>query len=102
MNSHTEEVGVLVLAQQGEAVLTGWYIGFVIALIVITVVVILAGIILGLARRIGVQAMAVTESLDESRINTLPLWDVSKVNDSLRAINQHAMAARGVLEAEGL
>lgn len=88
------------LAQQGEAVLTGWYVGYVIALVVISVVVILAGIILGLARRIGVQAQEVTASLDVGRINTLPLWDVSKINDRLRVINQHAMAARGMLEAE--
>jgi hypothetical protein len=81
----------------GEAVLTGWYIGFVIALVVITVVVILAGMILGLARRIGVQAEAITASLDEGRVNTLPLWEVDKVNEELRLIVRDAEAARAVL-----
>ena len=80
-----------------EAVLTGWYIGFVIALVVITVVVILAGMILGLARRIGVQAEAITASLDEGRINTLPLWEVDKVNEDLRLIVRNAEQARAVL-----
>ena len=81
----------------GEAVLTGWYIGFVIAVVVIVVVVILAGIILGLARRIGVQAEAITASLDEGRLNTLPLWEVDKVNEELRLIVRDAEAARAAL-----
>lgn len=81
----------------GEAVLTGWYIGFVIALVVITVVVILAGMILGLARRIGVQAEQITSSLDDGRVNTLPLWEVDKVNEELRLIIRDAEAARAVL-----
>jgi len=80
-----------------DAVLTGWYIGFVIALVVITVVVILAGMILGLARRIAVQAEAITISLDEGRINTLPLWEVDKVNEELRLIVRDAEQARAVL-----
>jgi hypothetical protein len=79
------------------AVLTGWYIGFVIALVVITVVVILAGMILGLARRIGVQAEAITVSLDEGRLNTLPLWEIDKVNEELRLIVRNAEQARAVL-----
>ena len=81
----------------GDAVLTGWYVGFVIALVVITVVVILAGMILGLARRIGVQAEQVTTALDEGRLNTLPLWEVDKVNEELRLIVRDAEAARAVL-----
>ncbi|HEX2700822.1 MAG TPA: hypothetical protein VHM89_11540 [Acidimicrobiales bacterium] len=80
-----------------DAVLTGWYIGFVIALVVITVVVILAGMILGLARRIAVQAEAITISLDEGRLNTLPLWEVDKVNEELRLIVRNAEQARAVL-----
>jgi hypothetical protein len=81
----------------GEAVLTGWYIGFVIALVVITVVVILAGMILGLARRIAVQAEQITASLDDGRVNTLPLWEVDKVNEELNLIIRDAEAARAVL-----
>jgi hypothetical protein len=78
----------------GEAVLTGWYVGFVIALIVITVVVILAAIILGLARRIGVQAEAIVGGLDQGRIATLPLWEVDKVNEELRLLVRDAERAR--------
>lgn len=78
-------------------VLTGWYVGFVIAAVLITVVVILVGIILGLARRIGVQADVVTGALDQARINTLPLWDVDKVNGGVRSIIKSAQEARTAL-----
>ncbi|MBW3611391.1 MAG: hypothetical protein KY438_07660 [Actinobacteria bacterium] len=72
--------------------------GFIIALVVLVIVVALVGIILGLARRIGVQALAATEALDESRINTLGLWEVDKVNGGIRSIIRNAEEARGALE----
>ncbi len=81
----------------GAVVLTGWYVGYAIAAVIITVVVILVGIILALARRIGVQAQEVTAALDEARINTLPLWDVDKVNGGVRSIIKSAQEARTVL-----
>lgn len=81
-----------------DAVLTGWYIGYVIGLVVILAVVVLVGAILGLARRIGTQAEKITAALDEGRINTLPLWQVAKVNDSLRASTGYAAQVRAVVE----
>jgi len=78
--------------------LSGWYIGFTLGGVTITVVVILAGTILGEARIIGKQAIAVTESLEESRLNTLALWDVDLVNRSVIGINRNAAKARAVLE----
>ena len=78
-------------------VLTGWYVGYAIAAVLITVVVILVGIILALARRIGVQAQEVTAALDEARINTLPLWEVDKINTGVRSIIRSAEQARQVL-----
>ena len=77
--------------------LTGWYVGYVIASVVIAIVVILVAIILALARRIGVQADQITDALDEARVNTLPLWDVDKLNRSLRSITSSAQEARAVL-----
>ncbi len=79
------------------AVLTGWYVGYVIGLVVIAVVVVLVAIILGLARRIGVQAEAITQSLDDGRIATLPLWEFEKVNNGLRNTARYAEQARGAL-----
>ena len=77
--------------------LSGWYVGYIIAGVIITVVVVLVGIILALARRIGEQAALITAALDEARINTLPLWDVDKVNTGVRSIIRSAQTARQVL-----
>lgn len=80
--------------------LTGWYVGYVIAAVVIAIVVVLVASILGLARRIGHQALAVVAALEEGRIATLPLWEVSKVNDAIRNINRNAEQARTILEMQ--
>jgi hypothetical protein len=77
--------------------LTGWYVGYVIASVVIAIVVILVAMILALARRIGVQADEITTALDEARINTLPLWDIDKINGSVRSITRSAQEARAIL-----
>ena len=77
--------------------LTGWYVGYIVAGVLITVVVILVAIILGLARRIGVQADVVVGALDQARINTLPLWDVDKVNGGVRSIISISHEARTAL-----
>ena len=77
--------------------LTGWYVGFALAWLTLVVVVILVGTILGEARIIGRQAVAITESLDESRLNTLALWDVDVVNRSIIGINRNAAKARAAL-----
>ena len=81
----------------GAVDLSGWYVGYIIAGVVITIVVILVGTILFLARRIGEQAALVTAALDEARINTLPLWEVDKVNSGVRSIIKSAQTARQVL-----
>ena len=77
--------------------LTGWYVGYVVASVVITIVVVLVAIILALARRIAIQADQITTALDEARINTLPLWDVDKVNGGVRSIIRSAQEARAML-----
>ena len=79
------------------AVLTGWYIGYVIALVVIAIVVVLVAIILGLARRIGVQAEAITQALDDARIATLGLWEIDKINTGLQNTTRYAEHARHAL-----
>ncbi len=81
----------------GAVSLSGWYVGFVIATVVITIVVILVGTILSQARRIAEQAGAITVALDEARINTLPLWELDKVNSGVRSITKSAQQARQVL-----
>lgn len=80
------------------AALTGWYVGFFIGAVVIIIVVTLVAIILRVARKIAIQARLVTLALEDCRVNTLPLWDISAVNAGVTDINRNAAAARGVLE----
>ncbi len=77
--------------------LAGWYVGFAIAGVTISAVVVLVGIILGEARIIARQAVDITEALEESRLNTLALWDVDLVNRSVIGINRNAAKARAAL-----
>jgi hypothetical protein len=67
---------------------------------VIAVVVVLVAIILGLARRIGVQAELITQALDEGRVNSLPLWEMEKVNNGVKNISRYAEQARNALGGE--
>ncbi len=83
------------------AVLTGWYVGLTIGAVIVAVVVVLVATILGLARRISVQARSITGGLNEARVNTLGLWDVDKVNESLRRATMSAREARGALGGRG-
>lgn len=76
----------------------GWYVGLTVAFAIIVVVVIIVASILQLASKIGQQAAAAIQALDASRHNTLPLWDVQKVNDGARGIHDAARTARRVLE----
>ncbi len=80
------------------AVLTGWYVGLTIAAVVVAIVVVLVAVILGLARRISVQARAITGALNQGRVNTLALWDIDKVNEGIRLSIRHAQEARASLE----
>ncbi|MGH9070000.1 MAG: hypothetical protein ACRDX8_02235 [Acidimicrobiales bacterium] len=85
----------------GAEPLTGWYVGFIIAAVLITAVVALVATILFLARLIGEEARTVTLDLEECRRNTMALWDVPVVNSAIEDINNSAAAARGVLEGLG-
>ena len=80
-----------------SVVLTGWYVGFVIAGLVIAIVVVLVATILGLARRIGVQAAEIEAALADTRMNTLALWQVNRVTRALRNITLNASKARSAL-----
>ena len=79
-------------------VLTGWYVGFIIGALVIVLVVILVAILLTLARRIGRQALAIDDSLEQTRANTEALWEVAVVNDAVGDIIGHASVLRRSLE----
>ncbi|MGH9124175.1 MAG: hypothetical protein ACRDZ8_05535 [Acidimicrobiales bacterium] len=79
-------------------VLTGWYVGFAITIVVIAIVVTCVASILALARRINNQAVAIENALEQARVQTLPLWAVGNVNDELNQIVRRAATGRSVLE----
>jgi len=83
-----------------ETVLTGWYVGYVIAAAVIVVVVGLVGWLLSLARRIGVQAAAIVGVLADIRATTAPIPMVSKLNQKLLHVVEQASTARVALLGE--
>lgn len=78
----------------------GWLIGFAVAFVIIVVVVIIVAAILSLANRIGKQARHAIDALDQSRTNTLPLWDLHHTNESVKGILVDAQKAREHLEAQ--
>jgi hypothetical protein len=81
---------VLLLAEKApgpaEAHLFGWYLGFAIAIVVISVVVALVAPILVLAGRIGKQAPQINASLQQSYRNTLALADLRQTIDHAEVI----------------
>jgi hypothetical protein len=77
--------------------LTGWYVGYVIAAVVIILVVALVAIILSLVRRIGQQAAAVVDVLDDVRKNTTSIPAVATLNQGLLSVVEKAATARKAL-----
>jgi hypothetical protein len=65
---------------------TGWIVGYTIGIVVVLVVVALVVPILLLARRIGGQAQAIDDSLQQSVTNTAGLADLRTTIDSAEVI----------------
>lgn len=87
---------VLAAATRSETY-AGWYIGLGIGFLIVTVVVILVGMILSQASRIGHQALDGIELMDEARDASLPVWDLQLINVSATGIWRSAENARKLL-----
>lgn len=89
------------LAQEGEvgrsAEYVGWYVGLGIGFVIVAIVVVLVASILTSAARIGSQARAGIESMDEAREATVAVWEIQQLNSSATAIWRAAERARGIL-----
>lgn len=83
--------------QQDAVTLSGWYVGYIIAAVVIVVVVAMVAIILALVRRITAVADDITDVLDEIRVNTVTIPAVGALNDNLLSVVSHAAQARTAL-----
>jgi len=86
--------------QEKAATLSGWYVGYVIAAVLIVVVVALVAIILGLVRRISGVADDITDVLDGVRENTVAVPLVGTLNEQLLSVVTHAAQARTALAGE--
>lgn len=69
---------ITVLAQTASN--TGWVVGFTIGIVVVLVVVALVVPILMLARKIGIEAGLIDDSLKKSVTNTAALQDLNTTN----------------------
>ena len=75
----------------------GWYVGIGIGFLIVTVVVILVGMILSQASRIGHQALDGIELMDEAREASLPVWDLQVMNTQVSSIWRNAENARQLI-----
>ncbi len=76
---------------------TGWYVGLGVGFTIVVVVVILVGMILSQASRIGHQALDGIDLMDEARDASLPVWDLQLINGSVTSIWKAAEGARKTL-----
>lgn len=82
----------------GEPHLFGWYVGFIIAIVVIAAVVALVAPILVLAARIGRQAPLINEPLQRSYHNTAALTELRETIDHAEVIVEGLKRGRSALE----
>jgi hypothetical protein len=75
----------------------GWYIGIGIGFLIVTVVVILVGMILSQASRIGHQALDGIELMDEAREASLSVWDLQVMNTQVSSMWRNAEKARQLI-----
>lgn len=76
---------------------TGWYVGIGIGFLIVTVVVILVGMILSQASRIGHQALDGIELMDEAREASLSVWDLQVMNTAVTSMWRNAENARQLI-----
>ena len=80
--------------------MSGWAIGFAIALLVVVVVVVLLLLMIVGARNVAAKAEDILAALYDARDNTAPLWRLSATNATADRIVEGATAAREVLEGQ--
>ncbi len=79
---------------------TGWFIGYVVGVVIVLAVVVLLLLMIRGAHRAAVKAESILAALEESRDNTAPLWAVHDVNGAIEQITDGAAAVREHLAAK--
>jgi hypothetical protein len=75
---------------------TGWYVGFVLGIVVIAVAAVIVITIVGLARRIAEQARTAVGGVEVVKAQTDELSGIARINDSGVRILHSARALRKV------
>ena len=76
------------------AIASGWWIGWAVALVVVLLAAGLLLTIISLARRITRQARDITRALDGARVNTTPMFEVTRTNFAIDRITRGLATVR--------
>jgi hypothetical protein len=87
-----------VVAYNGDTHLFGWYLGFVIGAVIITVVVAEVAAVLSVARRIGGQAQQADQGLSVAYDHTYALRDLTRTRDIAQSVTENLYRTRRALE----
>jgi hypothetical protein len=87
-----------VLAYNGNTHLFGWYLGFAIGSVIITVIVAEVAAVLSIARRIGGQAQQADQGLSVAYDNTYALRDLTRTRDIAQSVTENLYRTRRALE----
>ena len=87
-----------VVAYNRDTHLFGWYLGFVIGSVIITVIVAEVGAVLSVARRIGGQAQQADQGLSVAYDNTYALRDLTRTRDIAQSVTENLYRTRRALE----
>jgi hypothetical protein len=87
-----------VVAYNGDTHLFGWYLGYVIGAVIITVIVAEVGAVLSVARRIGGQAQQADQGLSVAYDHTYALRDLTRTRDIAQSVTENLYRTRRALE----
>jgi hypothetical protein len=86
------------IAYNGNTHLFGWYLGFAIGSVIITVIVAEVAAVLSIARRIGGQAQQADQGLTVAYENTYALRDLTRTRDIAQSVTEDLYRTRRALE----
>jgi hypothetical protein len=87
-----------VVAFNADTHLFGWYLGFVIGSVIITLIVAEVGAVLSIARRIGGQAQQADQGLSVAYDNTYALRDLTRTRDIAQSVTENLYRTRRGME----
>jgi len=87
-----------VVAYNGDTHLFGWYLGFAIGAVIITVIVAEVGAVLSVARRIGGQAQQADQGLSVAYDHTYALRNLTRTRDIAQSVTENLYRTRRAME----